>query len=82
MKASCPSCQSTETVSGELRTDASGHDVGHVGFFLPSTRGRFFLVSEPCVYPDTATTVCLQCGLLWSQVDPKEIRRLHEKYGG
>lgn len=81
MTSTCPHCHSPRIVHGELRTDASGHDVGSAAFHLPATRDKFFLFSEPCVYPEDPVTVCLECGLLWTRVDPKEVRRLHEKYG-
>lgn len=77
----CPACRSTRIVHGELRTDQSGHDVGNVAFFLPSTRTRFFLVSEPCVYPEGRACACLECGLLWSRVSPEKVAKLKQKYG-
>jgi len=81
MTAACPQCQSLQVVTGQLRPSTAAHDVGAVAFYLPSTKWKFFLISEPCVFPDEHASVCLACGLLWTRVDPREVQRLNKKHG-
>ena len=81
MITQCPNCKSQEIVGGELRTDQPGHDVGSPAFYVKTTRSKFFLLSEPCVYTDKSVTICLNCGLLWTHVDSEKAKKLHQKHG-
>ena len=74
----CPGCNGDRTVLGTVAD--SGVLVRRLRFKPDAVAGRFFWFSCPEIAVPGRSFVCLDCGLLWSIVDPDTANRMFVKF--
>ncbi|MBI3880614.1 MAG: hypothetical protein HY301_11205 [Verrucomicrobia bacterium] len=72
----CPACQSERVVEGNNFNLLGG---GSIQYFRP--KGLRMLVGSADVKVTAGFCACCDCGLLWSQVNAKELTRLLKQSG-
>ncbi len=69
----CPKCGSKSVVEG--------HTLDVHNRFCPA-RTKFFSLAKDLNWPRTeAPTACMDCGFVWSSLDPMQLREFMRKYG-
>ena len=69
----CPVCKSARTIEGSINGDSLSYYDGPSHFF-PKGMKRFSWF--PAVETSMPIRVCLDCGLLWSQINTGEMSNL------
>lgn len=77
-QACCPQCKSYRTIPGIVKQPEIS--IRRTRFVPDAAAGQFFWVSTPAIAVPGRACVCLDCGLLWSSVDPDEANRKFEKF--
>lgn len=72
----CPKCQSSRVAVGHLHGDMVASDA----VFRPDGLRSFTFTMQGGVSPQTTFQACLDCGLLWGQVEKSDLREFIEKH--
>ena len=84
MKAQCPACQSSRTISGRYlsQTGGSGFALGLGSVFRPKGLKALSMTGTDIHLPDgDAFSSCLDCGLIWSKIDHEKLEKVIRKKG-
>ena len=72
----CPKCQSNRVAVGHLHGEFMASDA----VFRPDGLKSFTFTIAGGVHPPTSIEACLDCGLLWGQVEKSELLHFIEKH--
>ncbi len=61
----CPSCKSENLLHGKMEAV----------FHIPNAKFRFTVIDTPTFIIPGDATACLDCGTIWSKVDPTMLRK-------